>query len=493
MTYRIAYAGFSLESVTAVPSFSTRQTFADRLQRGDALLEGWRGTNTVAGGCFDTLLAADDVTVVPLVQMVIGAYGPATGDAIEYITSEIVDGIRAAGQLDGIVMFLHGACWAPGFEDVERHVIDEVRKVAPDIPISIALDYHGNIDSRTFVNADAAVAFRHSPHIDMGETGARATKALLRMVREGVRPGLAVRRPGILIPSIMSATALQPLASIIAEARALEAEGDCDINVMAGFSYADSPNTGMAILALDWDGQAAAEEKARNMALRLHEMRAALTQSVAVTDIDGAFADVLARPGRGKPVILLEHADRMNDSTYLLRALLAQDLGRVGFPFLRDAETAAQAVAAGEGADIEVNLGGRSSPESGGPVMARARVIWAGQMTYNVSGKVKHGEFVDLGNTALLEIGNLRVSVVTTSNFAIDGDPFYIFGEHPEDYDVIVLRSKTHFRDFYEPASDRIIVVDTPDLGPADLNRVRYEQLDRSLVYPWCADPQLTA
>lgn len=493
MAYRVAYAGFSLESVTAVPYFSTRVTFARRLQRGEDLLNGWRGTNTVAGGCFDTLLAAEDVTVVPLVQMVIGAFGPATDDAIDYITGEIVGGIAGAGHLDGIVLFLHGACWAPGYPDVERHVIDAVRAAAPSIPLSVALDYHGNIDTQTFAHADAAVAFRHSPHIDMGETGARATTALLRMLRTGHKPGLAVCKPGILIPSIMSATALEPLASVIADARAIEVAGDCDINIMAGFSYADCANTGMSVLALDWDGQQAAEEKAHLVALRLHGLRQELTQSITVTDIQGAIADVRANPAKGKPVVLLEHADRMNDSTYLLRALLDQELGRVSFPFLRDAETAAQAVAAGEGAEIEVYLGGKSSVESGGPVLVQARVICAGHKTYSVSGKVKHGEFVDLGNTALLEIGALRVSVVTNSNFAIDGDPFYIFDERPEDYDVIVLRSKTHFRDFYEPASDRIIVVDTPDLGPADLNRVRFDQLDQSRVYPWCADPQLTS
>lgn len=492
MTFRIAYAGFSLESVTAVRSISTPETFRSRLQRGTELLEGWKETNTVAGGVFDTLAAADDVAIVPLCQMVIGAYGPASDAAIDYITSEIVAEIRAAGPLDGLVLFLHGACWAPGYPDVERYVLQQVRAVLPDVPISLALDYHGNIDTTTFENVDAAVAYRNSPHTDMGETGMRATLALLRMLRTRERPAIAVCKPGILIPSIMSATALEPLATIIAEAREMEAAGDCDLNVMAGFSYADCPNTGMAVLALDWDGPEAAAAKARSLALRLHELRRSIAICIEVMDIEGAFADIAAAPAQGKPIILLEHADRMNDSTHLLRAILGRDLGRVNFPFLRDEETAAQACAAGAGADIDIRLAGRSSPEAGGPIEARAKVLWAGPKSYRTTGRVKHGEFVDLGPTALLDIQGVRVSVVSRSNFAIDGDPFYIFGETPEDYDVIVLRSKTHFRDFYEPAADRIIVVDTPDLGPADLDRIPFAQLDKTKVFPWCDSPELT-
>jgi microcystin degradation protein MlrC len=283
----------------------------------------------------------------------------------------------------------------------------------------------------------------------------------------------------------MSATALEPLATIVAEARAAEATGDCDISVMAGFSYADSPNTGMSVICLDWTGQASAEEKAEAFAARLHRERRAISTAISVLTPEAALADLERRPPRGRPIVLLEHADRMNDSTHLLRALLGRDVGRVSVPFLLDPDTAAQADAAGEGAEIVVALGGKTSPESGGPVEVSARVLWSGPKSYIVSGRFQGGSFVDLGLTALLQIGRLRVSVVSHFAFAVDGDPFYIFGERPEDYDVILLRSKTHFRDFYEPLAERILVVDTPDLGPADVRLIPYRQFDTTKAYPW--------
>lgn len=485
MTRRIAFAGFNLESVTMVPQIVGRDEFERVCVRGEDVSARFRGTNTVPGGCIGAC-EAEGAEFVPLFHTLLGALGPASDDAVAHFTSEIVAGMHGSGPLDGVLLFLHGACWAPGHADVERHIVDTVRQAAPDLPIAVALDYHGNIDELTLRNADIAVAYRHSPHIDMGETGERATKALLRMIAEGRRPGLAVARPNIVIPSIMSATALEPLASIIAGARAIERDADCDISVMAGFSYADSANTGMSVICIDWDGQDAAEAKAATISRRLVEHRQALFAAVPVVSIDQALAAVDNRTRREKPIVLLEHADRMNDSTHGLRALLGREIGRVNVPFLLDPETAAKAAEAGVGTEISVALGGKSAIEAGGPIDARARVLWTGQKSFTVSGRYQKGSFVDLGMTALLAIGDIRISVVSHFAFAVDGDPFYIFGERPEDYDVILLRSKTHFRDFYEPLADMILVVDTPDLGPADVRLIPYRQLDTAGVYPWC-------
>ncbi len=488
MTLRIAFAGFNLESVTAVPQIVELAEFERVCVRGPELTERFRGTNTVPGGCLN-ICEAEGAEFVPLFHTLLGALGPTAHEAVAHYTSEIISGLARSGPLDGVILFLHGACWAAGYPDVERHVIDAVRAAFPALPIAVALDYHGNIDRETLRGADIAVAYRHSPHIDMGETGERAARALIRLLREGRRPGLAAARPDVVIPSIMSATALEPLASIIAEARVAEQVGDCDISIMAGFSYADSANTGMSVICLDWDGQEAAEAKAQAFSDRLRAGRAAIANAMPILSVEEALADIERQPAQGRPIVLLEHADRMNDSTHLLQALLKCDVGRVNVPFLLDPETAAQAHAAGEGAEIKVALAGKTAPETGGPVEAVARVIWSGPKSFNVSGRYQRGSFVDLGLTALLQIGAIRVSVVSHFAFAVDGDPFFIFGERPEDYDVILLRSKTHFRDYYEPMADRILVVDTPDLGPADVRLIPYRQLDTAKAYPWSNAP----
>ncbi|MBY5974206.1 M81 family metallopeptidase [Ferrimonas balearica] len=485
---RIAFAGFNLESVTAVPQVSTRADFERVCFRGAEIPAQYRGTNTVAGGALQVLDAAG-AEMVPLFHSLLGALGPAADEAVTAFADELVAGLTNSGPLDGLVLYLHGACWAPGFADVERHMIARARAACPDLPLAVALDYHGNIDAATLAGADIAVAYRYSPHIDMGQTGERATKALLRMIQTGKTPGLTVARPNVVIPSILSATALEPLASLTAQARAEEAAGDCDISVMGGFAYADSANTGMSVICLDWQGQAAAEEKAARLAEKIHEARAALFDAVPIWQMDEAIAEAARLRGSGAPVVILEHADRMNDSTHGLRAVLGADLGRIMVPFLLDPDSAAAAHAAGAGAEITLHLGGKSAPETGGPLKLPVRVLWTGEKRFNVSGRYQQGAPVDLGLTALVEAGSVRISITSHFAFAVDGDPFYIFDERPEGYDVVLLRSKTHFRDFYTPLAAAILVTDTPDLGPADVRLIPYAQLDTSRVYPWCADP----
>ncbi|MCV2894670.1 M81 family metallopeptidase [Lentibacter sp. XHP0401] len=484
MSYRIAFAGFNLESVTAVHQISTYSDFERVCYRGKEIPEKYRGTNTVAGGVLKAL-GATGAEMVPLFHTLLGALGPASDDAVTAYANELVQGLTGAGDLDGLVLYLHGACWAAGFEDVERYVIDRARAVMPDLPISVALDYHGNVDDRTLDGADIAVAYHHSPHIDMGQTGERAASALLRMLVTGEKPGLAVARPGIVIPSIMSATRLEPLASIIANARALEAANDCDISVMGGFAYSDSANTGMSVICLDWDGESAAREKAEVLSAQLWQAREALAHSIPVVQLEDALKAIEAEPANGLPTVLLEHADRMNDSTHILRALMSCDIGRINVPFLLDPECAAQAHAVGIGNEAYLSLGGKSAPEAGGPLDVCAKILWSGYKKYTVSGRYQQGAPVDLGLTALIEVGNIRISVVSHFAFAVDGDPFYIFDEKPEDYDVILLRSKTHFRDFYEPLAAAIHVVDTPDLGPADVRLIPFRQFDTAHAYPW--------
>ncbi|PHQ69374.1 MAG: microcystin degradation protein MlrC, partial [Sneathiella sp.] len=92
---------------------------------------------------------------------------------------------------------------------------------------------------------------------------------------------------------------------------------------------------------------------------------------------------------------------------------------------------------------------------------------------------------VNLGLAALLKIGGIYVSVVSFPAFAIDEDPFIVFGQDPHDFDIIVLRSKTHFRQVYEEIAEEILIIDTPDYGCADLESLRYVNLDTSTMYPF--------
>ncbi|QEI06637.1 M81 family metallopeptidase [Pigmentiphaga aceris] len=492
--FRIAIASFHIECVSFLPVPSTLADFEDVALRGDEIITQLRGTNTVIGGFVD-ICEAEDMAMLPIVHTALGAVGPATDDAVLHYATEIAEGVRqAADTLDGVLLFLHGACWAPSYPDPEKFILDRVRAaLGPDKPLMVALDYHANLDADSLASVNAAFAYRKSPHTDTGETGRRAARCMVRTLRGEISPVWAIAKPGVLVPSIFSATALRPLADIIEDAASIEASSPAytDITVMAGFSYADAHNTGFSVLCVTDADAPRAQTVADGLSARIHDHRQALYRPLPVYQVDEAIDHVLARltqaPANGKPYVLLEHADRMNDSTYLLDALLKRGAGtiRIGVPYLWDAAAAQQASDAGAGNTVQLQLGGHSSDKAGPTLAVTARVLWAGPKQYRVSGTYMQGMPVDLGMTALLDIDGISVSVVSAFAFAVDGDAFTIFGQRPEDFDILVLRSKTHFRAFYEPLAAEILIVDTPDYGLAELRQLPYRHVDMQRNFPF--------
>jgi hypothetical protein len=89
---RSAIAGFNLESVTAVPQIVEIDDFERVSVRGTALVEQFRGTNTVPGGVIG-VCDSNGVECVPLFHTFLGALGPAVGERIVFYADEILRGL----------------------------------------------------------------------------------------------------------------------------------------------------------------------------------------------------------------------------------------------------------------------------------------------------------------------------------------------------------------------------------------------------------------
>ncbi|MES3677145.1 M81 family metallopeptidase [Halomonas elongata] len=485
---KIAIAGFHIESVSFLPNTSRYSDFEESALRGAGILEGLGGTNTVPGG-FLEICEQRGAIPVPLVYAYLGAMGPVADDVIERYTEEICQGLAAIKDLDGVLLHLHGAAWAPGYEDPERFMIESVRRtVGNSVRLMVGFDYHGNLDADSIRAADAAFAYQKSPHTDMGETGQRTADCMVRTLAGDISPRCHLAKPGVLTPSIFSATQLPPLAEILAEARQLERESSTylDISIMAGFSYADAVNTGFSVIVVTDADDVRAETIANTLSGRIWQQRRALYRPETIYNLEDAVDRAMAlAPNVDKPIVLLEHADRMSDSTYLLDALIKRDAQRTAVPFLWDPQAAQEAAAAGVGSTTTLTLGAHSSHKAGPRLTIECEVLQAEPKSYHVSGAMLQGSHVNLGLSALLRIGDIMVSVISRFAFGVDEDAFTVFGQNPRDYDLIVLRSKTHFRQVYQDLAEEILIVDTPDYGPADLLTLPYKRLDIRGVYPF--------
>ncbi|HEY8368817.1 MAG TPA: MlrC C-terminal domain-containing protein, partial [Thermodesulfobacteriota bacterium] len=311
-------------------------------------------------------------------------------------------------------------------------------------------------------------------------------------LRGEIDPVCAIAKPDIMVPSIFSATSLSPLRDIVAESIdwPKKVTRYLDVSVFAGFSYADVPNCGFSVVTVADGDRGLAARVSEELSGRLRAARHDLYKRDLVHGLREGVALALRKAGARKgPIVLLEHADRMNDSTHVLRELLRQGCRNAAVPYLWDPAAAAAAMAAGTGATVRLAIGGHSSPRSGGPVPIEGKVLFAGEKTYRVTGPMHHGRTVELGPTAVIDVGGVVVSVTTAPKTAIDEDPFIQFGMRPQDFDIIVLRSKTHFRAVYERIASEILIVDTPDWGPADLTTLPYRHVPRDRVFPFTDRP----
>ena len=109
---------------------------------GEAARKAMTGAR-VAMGAFLNLAAERGCDIVtPLAAM---AYPSAPVQAAAY--THMCDTICAAiaQGCDAILLDLHGAMVAENSDDGEGDLLERIRGIAPDTPLSVALDLHGNI------------------------------------------------------------------------------------------------------------------------------------------------------------------------------------------------------------------------------------------------------------------------------------------------------------------------------------------------------------
>jgi microcystin degradation protein MlrC len=487
---KLAIAGFVHETVSFLPGETTLEQFEAVALRGPDLIDRLRGSNTVFGGFID-VCEHEGVEMVGLVASDVWPSGPVSETAFDHFTNEIVDGVAAlSGKIDGLLLHLHGAMATALRQDPESDILRRLReRTGGDFPIGLALDLHGNLSAETCRLADIVCGFRHSPHTDMAETGRRTAGLLLRAIRGEISPVVAMRKPGIVLPSVFTATEVEPLRSIMQAARTAEAEpGILDVSVFTGFAYCDVASLGASVVAVADRDELAAARVCDGLTSMISAHRHDLYRRDLLLTPEEAVGRAMQSAAEGTtPVVILEHADRGNDSTYVLDAAMQLGARRVAVPYLTDPRAVSVAAQAGVGGQVMLTLGGQSSEPAGRPVLFGGQVRFVGEKRYRATGPYRTGEPIDLGPCAVLDNGAVTVIAISRNVVAVDTDPFTQFGLDVADFDIVILRSKTHFRAAWQKIAADILIAETPDWGLADLARLPYRNAPPGL-FPVTAD-----
>lgn len=477
----------------------TPTTLADyrsaSLRMGNEVLSVYRGTRLEMGG-FIAQAESEGWTLLTPICATANPSGPVSDAAFDHLVGTLLDGIRAAGPLDGILLALHGAMVTESLDDPEGEILRLVRDaVGPDLPIAVTLDPHGNVTEAMTSRSTIITAFRTSPHTDHHETARRAAALLGRAMRGEIRPRVVLARRPMLtgFDGCRTHTGHGPMIEALAMAAGMEAQsGVLCVSIQSGYSRCDSAAVGPSV-AVTGDG---ADPRYRQCAESLMDFcwatRGVVTETVLPVAAGIAAAQAW-RPG-DRPVVLGDFGDAPGggghgDGTAILAALIAAGIEGAVVAAMIDPAVAARAVAAGPGARIAVRLGGRQDPAmGGGPVAGEALVLAISDGAYVHKGPYGTGTRNSFGPSAALRLGGVEVIVASQTRGIYDLEQLRIFGIEPTKRAILVVKCMHGHRAAFEPISSRCLDIDSGGLTSGDPTRFTFRRVQRP-IWPLDGDP----
>lgn len=492
---RLALIHISQETNDFNPVLTTLDDFRSfGLYEGTDVVEHV-GRHGQVGGHFKAVADSGlDIETVPIIRALAVAGGRIDRESFDYFNARLRDGLGRAGRLDGVALQLHGACAAEGIDDVEGAQAALVRElVGPDVPIVLGLDHHANVTRLMMQSVDMIVGHRTQPH-DTFDTGVIGTALLIRQIREGLRPTMAMSKIPLVTHQEQFLTDRGPMQRWFDRARAMEA----DPRVLQASNYPMQPwldveEGGWTTVVVTDNDPALAERLADELA----ELCWSLRDDFLVREALSVDDAVRRADAHGGLVVLSDTGDTVfggaaGDSNVLLEAMLRLGIAGPALVPMISPVVARRLAAAGEGATVIIALGGDAAPAFFAPLTVTGQVL-------KVGGGVVPVDFsqqaeVDLGVSVLFKVG--PVTLMITEKRGLAGnvpDVYRAMGIEPADYRIAVLKTASNFQ-FFAPIASTVIRADTRGPGQSDVYSLPWRRLPRP-IYPldpvadWRAPP----
>lgn len=488
---RILVAGCAQEvsSFNPVPSHYTDF----HVSRGEELLARHRGTGGELGGALGVFDADLTVEVVPTYDASANTSGGTlTAADFARLSSEFLEAIRAAPPVDAAYIKLHGAMSAEGEPDPEGYLLEQTRAIlGEEIPIVVSMDLHGILTDRILTHADVVTVYHTYPHIDFRETGERAARALLRILKEGAKPVTASVRVPALVRGDELITETGCIRHVVQAAKEVEyGPGGLSAGMFWGNPFTDVPDLrSNSLVVLDGDPERAAREVRRIAEIFWEHHEHML---VPLVSLDEAVRQAKELLGNGTAV-LVDAADATSsgasgDSNAIVRALLeAGYTGTILAPVV-DAEVARDAIRAGVGSTFVTAVGGALDRQRFTPLPLEVTVV---EVSDGQIRSETFGAHWDAGETAVIRAGGLILVVTSRPVSLFDRSLFFAHGLDPKNFDAVVVKSPHCEHHMFEEWAARMIHVDAPGSTSANLPYLGHTRCARP-IFPLDPDVPFT-
>jgi microcystin degradation protein MlrC len=467
---RIAIGGIRHETNSFSPVLTGYEDFGFR-----------RGSAVLAGGLEQPWLAKE-ITLLPTFVASASPSGLVRKAAYIRLKTELLAEIEASLPLDGIYLDLHGAMEVEEIGDAEGDLVRAIRdRVGRTVLISVSLDLHGNISPTLVDNADILTAFRTAPHRDYEETCQRALKLLLRALNEGLKPVSVLVKLPLLLTGEEAVTEREPAKSLYARLAGIDqAPGIMNASLLIGCAWTDSAyTTASVIVVADHDRQLAQQQAAR-FARSVWEQRHNFNFGVEVANVDEAIQRAMAASER--PVFISDSGDNVTaggagDLPIFVDRLLALGAKEAVVAGLADSEAVQQCLAAGEGAVVNLSIGGKLDRSNSRPVNITGQVVRLTPDPLAQSGAP---------TLALVRVEGVHLILAPDRRAFTERASIAAAGIDPMQQQIVVVKQGYLFPDLADHAP-RAIMALSPGTTTLNLAELPYRNLPRP-IFPLDGD-----
>lgn len=403
--------------------------------------------------------------------------GVTTREAYETLRDRILDDLKEAGPVDMVLLGLHGAMIADGYDDCEGDLLAHVRQaVGPDIIVGATTDPHCHLTPAMVSNADVLVIWKEYPHTDVLE---RAQELLALCI--GKHEGRIDPIPAVIDCEMVTTihTTNEPGQSLVAKLKSYEGQGGIlSVSLAHGFPWGDVAEMGTKVLVYA-DGD---RDRAQNLASRIADevigMRDAL--EIEFLDIDAALDRALESPEG--PVVISDGADNAgggaaSDATFFLKRMLERGIRNAAIGPFWDPIAAAIAFDAGVGAQLQLRVGGKIGPMSGDPLdlLCTVRAL---ERNMTMTGMAE-GTSMRCGDCVLIEADGIEIVLFSLRNQAMGTDMFSKLGCELAEKRIVVVKSSQHFYAHFSRLAKSVLYAAAPGTVTLDLNTLDYRKIRR--------------
>jgi microcystin degradation protein MlrC len=452
-----------------------------------------RGSNSGAAAFIDLAESIGADYAVPIVGEAL-PLGPTEDAAFEYMSGKIIAAVKKG--CDAVLLDLHGSMTTPAYPDAEGELLQRIRRVAPDIPIAVALDFHCTLTPEMIDHSTVISIYRTTPHIDMYATGQRAAGTLLSHLKGACRAVMVARRIPLMANLERMGDQAPPMKNLIDLLHQMETEQP-DIliaGLSGGHPFTDLAPGGMTAVLVTNDNPAAGQAAAENLLQRAWENREGLVYRAEPYRKSLEYAQSLDEG----PIIMADSGDIPSSGGFGADMTVLKEAIAMGFEDMIvgpifDPESAGIMFARGVGSEVTLALGGKREVPlmdySSEPIKITGMIQAVSDRPISLTGPMLGGLTISLGQMAVLSTGTLDILVTEKRGEALDLGIFSHMGLDPHNRKYTLVKSRQHYKAAFAPIARHMMWVCGPGPTQPDFSGFLFQHINRP-VFPLDRDTQ---